>query len=599
MSGNIHGGAARLVNKSEAKPSILPHQERVNIEMFKAIETLGRKLGRVEEERDRLARRLALIESAATLDEKTGKFYLPVTVDRDDMPLEQAAPRWMVAASLMSSAIALFSLGVVLFHEPVPMLTQQQLAALNSISAKPSFARFEDKSWESATANAPPATASAQPPLPDDHQLAAEESAAAPVAEAPAPAPSATPPTLADAASKNTVEPAAGAPRTEPPPLPPSAVAEANPVDITAPVAPEVAQEIKPEVKHVETAEAKPAAKEPVKTAEEAPAKPAEKEIAAAPKKEEPPVLAKAEKENIAPEPPLVPEENKVVTATIAPDTSLPEKLAALEKQAFAGKPEAQHDLATLYASGKIIGQDYKRAAYWFAKAADGGVANADYNLGVLFQQGLGVRKDVNKALGWYEKAAKLGHPEAMYNLGIAYIEGVGTDRNVEKGVAYFKSAANAGVAQAAYNLGVLYESNFIGKIDLAKAAEWYQVAANAGHTDAQAAVARLKSQMAKSDDQSLTVADLVEPAAGEVGEGDASPANEGGKAMPPPAFRGDLLLKIQDQLIKKGLLPSPASGALDTPTVDAISAWQKTNGLTVDGKPTQAVLDTLIAGKK
>lgn len=45
---------------------------------------------------------------------------------------------------------------------------------------------------------------------------------------------------------------------------------------------------------------------------------------------------------------------------------------------------EAQHDLAALYTSG-IDGNnpDYKKAAYWFRKAADQNVANACYNLGV------------------------------------------------------------------------------------------------------------------------------------------------------------------------------------------------------------------------
>jgi TPR repeat protein len=516
--------------------------------MFKAIEQLGQKLQRVEDERDRLARRLALIESAATLDEKTGKYYLPVVVDREDVPAP-ATPRWMVAASLSSSVIALLSLVLVLTHEPASPLSSQQIAALNALTT-PRFAQFEDKSWKNASDESARAekekdlAAAEQPPaLPQTVEPAAGETPAPVVAaEEPKPAPRAAP-----EPEKKTVAEAPEA-KPAPAPAPETKVAEALP-----PPAPE------------KIAEAKPAETKPV----EAPKETASAEL---------------------PKPSA--EAGEAAIANIAPDTGLPAKLAELEKSAFAGTPEAQHDLATLYASGKIVAQDYKRAAYWFSRAADGGIANADYNLGVLFQQGLGVKKDLARALAWYQRAAELGHPEAMYNLGIAYIEGVGTDRDVSKGVSYFKSAANAGVAQAAYNLGVLYESNFIGPVDLDKASDWYQVAANSGHAEAQAAVARIKTQLGKAEDQVLSVADLVEPAAGDdVGEGDPSPASESKTSV-----RTALISRIQDALIKLNLLPPPPSGKLDAPTQDAIRAWQSKKGMKADGQPSQDVLDKMTA---
>ena len=95
-------GTARLLDPSN---KALDGQARVNAEILTAVEILGRKLERVEDERDRLARRLALIESAATVDEKTGKLYLPVVMDQNGMPhKEYATPKWMVAASLMTAA---------------------------------------------------------------------------------------------------------------------------------------------------------------------------------------------------------------------------------------------------------------------------------------------------------------------------------------------------------------------------------------------------------------------------------------------------------------------------------------------------------------
>ncbi len=283
----------------------------------------------------------------------------------------------------------------------------------------------------------------------------------------------------------------------------------------------------------------------------------------------------------------------------IAPDAALPKKLAVLQKRAYQGIPEAQHDLATLYAAGTLVPQDYHRAAFWFTKAAEGGVANAHYNMGVIYHQGLGVPVDMAKALGWYEKAAELGHPEAMYNLGIAYIEGIGTKVDIDKGVSYFKRASKAGVVQAAYNLGVLYESNFIGPIDTKKAAEWYKVAAKAGHTGARDALARLgggaisNSAAADTGDQALTLADKIEPSAGgdeETGEGDSSPVAEAPHKKP-----HSILSDIQRILIRQGTLPGPADGMLNQQTEDAIRSSQKKLNLTEDGQPSQELLEKLL----
>jgi len=401
------------INQFSAKKLLDPANEqfagqgRVNAEIFTAMEILGRKLERSESERDRLTRRLALIESAAALDEKTGKLYLPVVVDpaQPQRGMDRAAAKGMTALSLMSAMIALFAIGIVLFRDPAPALTKEQLAALDSLKAP-------------------------QAALPDTAGSAGQEQAA----EMPQPV-------------------------------------EAPVVAAAAPEAPPPSAGKAPDVQSVAAAATAPVSDKPA----------AEKT-----QSEEPPVVLSRDEMAVSP-----PEET--AEAGLSPDPELPAKLAQLEKRAYQGVPEAQHDIGALYASGKLAPQNYQRAVYWFGKAADGGVANAHYNLGVIYQQGLGVKPDMQKAIAWYEKAAELGHPEALYNLGIVFIEGVGTKPDVGKGVSYLKRAANAGVAQAAYNLGVLYESNFIGAIDTAKALEWYQVAAHAGHAEARAAISRLK----------------------------------------------------------------------------------------------------------
>ncbi|MCE9507998.1 MAG: sel1 repeat family protein [Alphaproteobacteria bacterium] len=397
-------GTTRLLDPAHTQ---FHGQERVNAEIFTAMELLGRKLERAESERDRLARRLALIESAATVDERTGKLYLPVLMDQalPSRVAESAPPKWVAASSLTSGLIAFFALGLVLFQNSAPALTKEQLTLLDNLkSPRFTLAAPENKPWKSFATTTPVLLPDAVKTEAVPEVVLSEDEIAA------------TPPAIESAAENNVVE---------------------------------------------------------------------NKDI---------PVVATA------------------ASADPLPDSSLPENLKQLETRAYQGIPEAQHDLAALYASGKSVARDYPRAIYWFGQAADGGVANAHYNLGVIYQQGLGVKPDMHKAIAWYEKAAELGHPEAMYNLGIAYIQGVGVKTNIERGVSYFKRAANAGVVQAAYNLGVLYESNFIGAIDTGKALEWYKLAAAKGHAEAHDAVSRLET----ATDQASTLENTVEPAAGE-----------------------------------------------------------------------------------
>lgn len=188
----------------------------------------------------------------------------------------------------------------------------------------------------------------------------------------------------------------------------------------------------------------------------------------------------------------------KPLAERIQPDAALPEAMKKLEAQAFAGVPEAQHDLAAIYTAGRGgVTQNFEKAALWFREAADQKIANASYNLGVLYHQGLGVERDIDRALYWYREAAKLGHPEAQYNLGIASIEGIGTTYDAPLAAAFFESAANQGIVEAAYNLGLIYENGLIGDSSKTEDAMlWYKIAADGGSTDAKAALAQLASQL-------------------------------------------------------------------------------------------------------
>lgn len=500
------------------------HQERVNQEMFRAIELLGRKLEQTQSERDDLAQRLANIESSATLDEKTGRYYLPAVVDAPLPPqmIRQAAvARWSIAASCFSLMIAAASLLFAMsaldrgFGKPQVAFLAEEIQPVQFVRLAPGESEWQalEEYPETATTVAAEVETLETPEIAaaDLDQTIVAESLTVPPAE------------VEEEITAQAIQEEITAKVT---------IAEANPVIAAEPTEPETAVAV---------------IVPPLQTARS---------------------IGKATAVGIA--------------DSIDPDTKLSDNLVELERRAFQGSAEAQHDLATLYAAGKVVDENYSRSAYWFYRAADGGIANAHYNLGVLYHQGMGVKTDLGEAIAWYENAAELGHPEAMYNLGIAYVEGVGVAQNIRRGVSFFRRAAASGIHQAAFNLGVLYESSFMGKADIEEALEWYQMAARSGHDQAAEAVARLSNE-------AVTLANIAPAAGAYEGEGDASAA--GDVASNPLNYRQDLILNLQEELVNRGLLTGTPDGRFDQRTRLAISTYQKQENLPLDGLPSEDLL--------
>lgn len=321
--------------------------------------------------------------------------------------------------------------------------------------------------------------------------------------------------------------------------------------------------------------------------------------------------------------------EAKPLAARIAPDPGLPSVIKEVEKKAYEGLAEAQHDLAAIYTAGHGgVKVDYAKAAAWFRESAIQGVANARYNLGVLYHQGLGVEKDINTAVSWYRAAAEEGHPEAQYNLGIAYIEGIGTRYDPQQASVYFEKAAKQGILEAAYNLGLIHENGLTGDARPDEALYWYKQAADLGSPEAKIAmdqlaktlglfpeeVERLYSKTKKDDKASAPAPESAPrqaavsapqpaetPDEADVEYLEAQPLNDTpalaaaatDRAGSSSSFQEDqaITAQIQEQLIRLGLYPGPADGLNDNLTTDAIRAYQANNSLKADGRPSQALL--------
>lgn len=294
----------------------------------------------------------------------------------------------------------------------------------------------------------------------------------------------------------------------------------------------------------------------------------------------------------------------------IKPDSGLPNAIKAIENQAFKGIAEAQHDLAAIYTAGHAgVKQDYKRAAFWFERSAEGGIANAAYNLGVLYHQGLGMDTNVQTALKWYERAAVLGHPEAQYNLGIAYIEGIGVPYDPVKASRYFSAAADRGIMEASYNLGLIYENGLLGNARPEDALMWYKDAADKGSPEAKQALINLTNTLGMRDSE---VDRAVQKArterrdnAGKQSQNNTNAtatktASATPTALSTQSYQNDqaLVAQIQEYLMNSGLYPGPADGVRDAMTEDAIRSYQARNAMPANGIPSQTLLSHMMSSE-
>jgi uncharacterized protein len=88
------------------------------------------------------------------------------------------------------------------------------------------------------------------------------------------------------------------------------------------------------------------------------------------------------------------------------------------------GDAFGQRALALMYANGKGITQDLKKAFKWFTLSAEQGDSIAQYSLGMMYLHYQSVAQEkrdkegVKKAFKWFELAAEQGHSEA---LGLIY----------------------------------------------------------------------------------------------------------------------------------------------------------------------------------
>jgi localization factor PodJL len=179
----------------------------------------------------------------------------------------------------------------------------------------------------------------------------------------------------------------------------------------------------------------------------------------------------------------------------------------SLRHAAAKGDATAQLEVASRFAEGRGVPQDFTQAATWYQRAATQGHANAQFRLGALYERGLGVSADLARARVWYIRAAEQGNVRAMHNLAVLSAGRPGVAPDYPTAVHWFSEAANRGLADSQYNLGILYESGLGVPSSSVEAYKWYALAARTGDKEA---AKRRDAVSNKLDRNSLQAADAL-----------------------------------------------------------------------------------------
>lgn len=165
------------------------------------------------------------------------------------------------------------------------------------------------------------------------------------------------------------------------------------------------------------------------------------------------------------------------------------------------GDPAAQYVLGTMYYYGLNVPQDARKAALWFAKAAENGDPNGQVAMGRMYKRGQGVAVDYARALDLFNKSAKNKNAIAYYELGLMYEEGQtpegrGVFQNLERALKFFKAAGEGGVPQGYLKAAKYHHQGISVPRDLQKAIEYYSKVADVADEQFKKAYGLLLAQL-------------------------------------------------------------------------------------------------------
>jgi TPR repeat protein len=153
-----------------------------------------------------------------------------------------------------------------------------------------------------------------------------------------------------------------------------------------------------------------------------------------------------------------------------------------LEKAAAQGHAGAFYNLGIMAIDADI--QDFKSAAAYFRKAADGGNMDGAYSLAVLYREGRGVPQDIKEAARWLRLAADDHIAAAEVELAIMTFNGEGVPKDEAAAAKLFLRAAVRNNPVAMNRLARLYASGRGVSKSPVEAVKWHLLARAVGLQD-------------------------------------------------------------------------------------------------------------------
>uniref|UniRef100_A0A914YNR7 MYND-type domain-containing protein n=1 Tax=Panagrolaimus superbus TaxID=310955 RepID=A0A914YNR7_9BILA len=183
-------------------------------------------------------------------------------------------------------------------------------------------------------------------------------------------------------------------------------------------------------------------------------------------------------------------------------------------KAANLGNPEGMYNLGKLYHDGNGVKRDYAESMKLFLKAANSkainnimigsGISEAQHAIGLNYMEGVGVEKDYQKAAEWFQKAVRNGFGGSANNLGYLNLNGLGVQRSPLKAFNYYKFAAESGDTAAMMNLADCYFYALGTTKNMAEGEKWLKLAAEMGDRRAALELQSLKGRETISSENSL-----------------------------------------------------------------------------------------------
>ncbi|MEA2073501.1 MAG: tetratricopeptide repeat protein [Campylobacterota bacterium] len=168
------------------------------------------------------------------------------------------------------------------------------------------------------------------------------------------------------------------------------------------------------------------------------------------------------------------------------------------DKACSEGKTDGCYNLAYVYATGKGVLHDEKKAAGLYSRGCDGGDLQACSNLGALYENGVGgIQRDFYKSSRLYAKSCNGGNVDGCFNLGVTYYRGRGVYRDFQIASELYADSCNKGHIEGCYNLANMYRYGKGGVIreDKPKAKRLYLKACKMGSSGACSKFRRLRDE--------------------------------------------------------------------------------------------------------